>query len=127
MGGIKLHANYDEDAQSLVVQVQDTGAGIEVEDMQNLFSKFGRLHRTAEMNHDGIGLGLTIVKQIVEASGGRVSVQSEGAGHGSTFMFYMGMNSVAAENFDASFVHAHKLVEEGKNTKEYSESAHMIN
>ena len=73
-GWIKLRANYDEDAQSLVVQVQDTGAGIEAEDMQNLFSKFGRLHRTAEMNHDGIGLGLTIVKQIVQASGGSVSV-----------------------------------------------------
>ena len=93
MGEIKLRANYDEDAQSLVVQVQDTGAGIEAEDMQNLFSKFGRLHRTAEMNHDGIGLGLTIVKQIVEASGGSVSVQSLGAGHGSTFMFDMGMKT----------------------------------
>ena len=65
----------------------DTGTGIAQEDLGKLFSKFGKLHRTADLNHEGIGLGLTIVKQIVEKSGGRVSVASEGLGKGSTFTF----------------------------------------
>lgn len=58
----------------------DTGVGIAQEDLSKLFSKFGKLHRTASLNHEGIGLGLTIVKQIVEKSGGKVSVHSEGVG-----------------------------------------------
>ena len=66
--------------------------------MQRLFSQFGRLHRTAEMNNDGIGLGLTIVKQIVEASGGTVSVKSNGAGHGSSFIFDMVIKSVIRDS-----------------------------
>lgn len=43
------------------------------------------------MNHEGIGLGLTIVKQIVEASGGTISVASEGLGKGATFSFTLKM------------------------------------
>ena len=54
----------------LIVSVTDTGVGISTEDLPKLFTRFGKLHRSAEMNHEGIGLGLTIVKQIVESSGG---------------------------------------------------------
>ena len=65
-GTIEVKANYDVKSSNLIVHVKDTGAGIAPEDIPNLFSRFGKLHRTAEMNHEGIGLGLTIVKQIVE-------------------------------------------------------------
>jgi len=47
--------------QYLVVHVNDTGVGISAEDLPKLFNKFGKLQRTAEMNSEGIGLGLTIV------------------------------------------------------------------
>ena len=46
------------------------------------------------MNREGIGLGLTIVKQIVEKSGGKITVYSEGVGKGSTFSFNMKMNTI---------------------------------
>ena len=42
--------------------VSDTGVGIEANDIPKLFNKFGVLARTAEMNNEGIGLGLTIVR-----------------------------------------------------------------
>ena len=61
-------------------------------DLPKLFTRFGKLHRTAQMNSEGIGLGLTIVKQIVELSGGEVKVQSDGLGKGSTFGFSMQMS-----------------------------------
>ncbi len=44
------------------VQVIDSGMGICAEDIDSLFTRLGKLHRTAEINDEGIGLGLTIVK-----------------------------------------------------------------
>jgi len=48
------------------VHVKDTGVGINDEDIPKLFSRFGKLKRTAKMNSEGIGLGLTIVVKIIE-------------------------------------------------------------
>ena len=61
-GSITIKACYESASKSLVVHVVDTGTGIALEDQSKLFSKFGKLHRTADLNHEGIGLGLTIVK-----------------------------------------------------------------
>ena len=71
----------------------DTGTGIAKEDFPKLFTRFGKLHRTAIMNSEGIGLGLTMVKQIVESSGGQIAFESQGIGHGSNFCFSMTMDS----------------------------------
>lgn len=72
--------------------IKDTGAGIAPGDVPRLFTRFGKLHRTADLNHEGIGLGLSIVKQIVEQSGGSISVHSDGPGQGSLFCFSMKMD-----------------------------------
>ena len=77
--------------------MQDTGVGIAAEDMEKLFNRFGKLQRTAKMNCEGIGLGLTIVKQIVELTGGEVYVESSGVGRGSTFGFRMPMRAVRVD------------------------------
>ena len=61
-GSIEIKTSYREDLGLLVVHVVDTGAGIEEEDFPKIFTRFGKLHRTAKMNHEGMGLGLTIVK-----------------------------------------------------------------
>ena len=67
------------------------------EDFPKLFTRFGKLHRTAEMNSEGIGLGLTMVKQIVETGGGKVGVESDGIGKGSLFSFCMKMEQAEME------------------------------
>ena len=82
------------------VRIKDTGVGIDPEDIPKLFNRFGKLHRTAQMNHEGIGLGLTIVKQIVEKCGGTIKVISEGLGHGCVFFFSMKMRLFEAEESD---------------------------
>lgn len=46
----------------LQIVVQDTGVGIAPEEMPSLFTRFGKLLRTASVNKEGIGLGLNIVK-----------------------------------------------------------------
>ena len=77
------------------VAVRDTGVGIGPKEIPHLFKKFGKLYRTAEINSQGIGLGLLIVKQIVESNKGKVWVESEGPGHGSTFSFNMSLEKAA--------------------------------
>ena len=81
----------------LKIEVKDTGVGIEQRDIPNLFKKFGKLHRTAEMNNHGIGLGLLVVKQIVERQSGTLSVQSDGINRGSKFIFTLKMERVKLE------------------------------
>ena len=66
-GVIEVSAEYMYDTNMLCVTVKDTGAGVKPEDIPGLFTRFGKMHRTARINDDGIGLGLTIVKTIVEA------------------------------------------------------------
>ena len=63
--------------------------GIKAEDMHRLFTRFGKLQRTAKINSEGLGLGLTISKQIVETARGEIWATSEGANRGSTFAFTM--------------------------------------
>ena len=76
----------------LVVNVLDNGTGIAAEDFPKLFTRFGKLQRTAQINSEGIGLGLTMVKQIVESSGGAIGVDSLGIDKGSLFSFSMKMD-----------------------------------
>ena len=52
------------------------------------------------MNNEGIGLGLTIVKSIVEKSGGKVEVRSDGLGKGSIFKFSMKMPIIKQEDIE---------------------------
>ena len=47
------------------MHVLDSGCGIDPKDLPKLIGKFGKLGRTAKLNNDGFGLGLTIVKQII--------------------------------------------------------------
>ncbi|HEY8476838.1 MAG TPA: GAF domain-containing sensor histidine kinase [Chloroflexota bacterium] len=69
------------------VCVQDQGIGLRPEDIPLLFEPFRRLERMERHTLRGVGLGLFIVKGIVEAHGGRIWATSPGPGQGSTFCF----------------------------------------
>ena len=61
-----------------MIAIKDTGKGISPNEMPLLFTRFGKLMRTAGDYSDGLGLGLTIVKQIVDACQGSIKVDSAG-------------------------------------------------
>lgn len=88
-GGITI--KVDEGDDFVLIQVTDTGAGIEPDDQQRLFHKFGRLNNSYQTvaESGGTGLGLYIVKLYVEGMGGKIGVRSEGKGKGSTFWFIL--------------------------------------
>jgi PAS domain S-box-containing protein len=81
-GGKPIEITVEADAERVVLAVHDHGLGIPAEDQDRIFRRFERA--ASSRNYAGIGLGLWIVKQIVEALGGTVTVDSRPEG-GSTF------------------------------------------
>ncbi len=79
---VRISARRDGDR--LLISVADEGVGMEKEDLENLFQPFARTKSKATENEKSTGLGLTIVKQLIEAHGGMIRVESH-PGRGSTF------------------------------------------
>jgi signal transduction histidine kinase len=65
-----------------VLTVRDTGIGIEPQMLPRLFNVFAQADRSLERSRGGLGLGLAVVKGLVELHGGEVSAASEGLGRG---------------------------------------------
>ena len=86
-GEIRIRAAFDQRESMLKFDVCDTGKGIKQEEMDQLFKQFGKLLRTAEMNSEGIGMGLMICRNLVRLNHGQITVQSDGEDRGSTFTF----------------------------------------
>jgi len=79
---IRLHA----EGGNIIGEVHDTGIGIPPEDQERLFVEFFRAQKAKELGIQGTGLGLVIVKRVVEGVGGEITVQSE-LDHGTIFTF----------------------------------------
>ncbi len=71
--------------ENILIKVKDNGIGIKKEDIGKLFNRFIRAENAVKHRPDGSGLGLYVVKQIVELHKGRIWVESEGIDKGSTF------------------------------------------
>ncbi len=85
-GEISLGLRVDEKNEEFICVVQDTGEGIPDEDLPYIFDKLYRAQRSKGRPVEGSGLGLSIAKQIIQAHGGDIEVQSK-LGQGSIFTF----------------------------------------
>ncbi|HEX2972441.1 MAG TPA: PAS domain S-box protein [Tepidisphaeraceae bacterium] len=83
-GCIGINCQNDDQGQ-VVVQVSDSGIGIEAELMPRIFGAFEQGSRLLTREYGGLGLGLSIAKALAELHGGRISAHSEGRGKGATF------------------------------------------
>lgn len=81
-GRVRVEAFSDADA---VLRVIDTGVGIAEEMLGRVFELFAQADRSLERAEGGMGLGLTVVKSLVQLHGGTVVARSAGVGHGSEF------------------------------------------
>jgi signal transduction histidine kinase len=84
-GTIDVSLVTDSEKGKARIVIKDTGVGMSKETIANLFEKFTRARGASKINATGTGLGLFVAKQLVEGHKGRVWVESEGEGKGSTF------------------------------------------
>ena len=84
--GGRVCLKLEESKSQFEIQVMDTGEGIAPEFLPSVFNRFQQADASTTRRHGGLGLGLALVKQLVELHGGHVSAQSPGLGQGATFV-----------------------------------------
>ena len=80
---------------SVVITVRDTGAGIKPEFITHVFERFRQADASMTRRHGGLGLGLSIVKHLIEQHGGTVRAESAGEGLGSSFSIELPLSKAA--------------------------------
>ncbi|WFU72342.1 MULTISPECIES: DUF3369 domain-containing protein [unclassified Bradyrhizobium] len=83
--GGKIGVTVTHEGSDTIIRVSDEGAGLSPEDLGRLFGRFQRLSAKPTAGESSTGLGLSIVKRIIDMHGGEVTAESEGPGKGSTF------------------------------------------
>jgi signal transduction histidine kinase len=104
--GSEINITAELDDGKVKFSVQDYGIGIPPDKLDRVFERFYQVDGSTTRRHGGAGLGLTIVKQIIEAHGGRITVESE-LNKGTTFSFWL---SIDKEDSGESSLHSEKVV-----------------
>jgi CheY-like chemotaxis protein len=96
--GGRIALSTRREGDRVVISVADTGIGIPREALPEVFEMFTQVGRTRDRSQGGLGIGLALVRRLVELHGGRVTAVSPGPSEGSTFSVRLPL----AEEFDAS-------------------------
>jgi signal transduction histidine kinase/ActR/RegA family two-component response regulator len=83
-GGL-IELSVAREGEYAVISVRDNGSGIPREHLERVFEMFSQVNRTLDRSQGGLGIGLALVRSLVEMHGGTVSAESAGPGLGSTF------------------------------------------
>ena len=84
--GGRISISLQDYGDHAVVSVKDSGTGISAEMLPHIFEMFMQVDRNVPRSKGGLGIGLTLVKQLVEMHGGSIEARSAGLGHGSEFV-----------------------------------------
>ena len=94
--GGTIDVGLDKTPSGIMLTVADSGIGITPEFLPHVFERFRQADPSTTRRHGGLGLGLALVRQLVELHGGTVGVDSEGIGHGTTFRVELPTSKSAA-------------------------------
>jgi signal transduction histidine kinase len=94
--GGRIGLALGRDAQSAIVTVTDTGIGIPAEMLENVFDMFTQINRHSQQSQGGLGIGLTLVKRIVDLHDGSVHIRSGGEGQGTTVEIHLPLAAFGA-------------------------------
>jgi signal transduction histidine kinase/CheY-like chemotaxis protein len=87
--GGRIELSVERDGDAARIRVRDSGIGIAAEMLAHVFDAFAQADDSLDRRQSGLGLGLALVKTIVELHGGRVAAASAGLGHGSEFTLWL--------------------------------------
>ncbi|MBA2964333.1 PAS domain-containing protein [Ramlibacter sp. CGMCC 1.13660] len=95
--GGQVTVTLQREAATAVLTVADTGIGLAADHLAKIFDLFMQVDPSLERSRSGLGLGLTLARQLIEAHGGTVSVHSAGVGRGSEFVVRLPLPDMAIE------------------------------
>jgi CheY-like chemotaxis protein len=84
--GGQISLTVERAEQQILFRVQDNGPGLSPAMLTRIFDLFMQVEQTLNRAHGGLGIGLTLVRTLVELHGGSITAHSDGLGHGSTFV-----------------------------------------
>ena len=84
--GGHVRVTVERESGQAVLRVRDTGIGISADQLLRIFEMFTQIDTSLERSQSGLGIGLTLVKNLVELHGGTIEARSAGIGHGSEFV-----------------------------------------
>jgi signal transduction histidine kinase len=97
----RIHVMLDRINSHIELSVVDTGEGISPEFLPHLFERFSQSDASTTRKHGGLGLGLSIVKNLVELHGGSIRAHSAGEGRGATFIVHLPIRVTKATRDDS--------------------------
>ncbi len=100
--GGRISIRLDQEDEDFIVRVRDTGLGIPNSMLNSIFEPFTQINQSLDRAQGGLGIGLTLVKSIVEMHGGAVQVRSDGAEQGSEFTVRLPRTPVEARECSLS-------------------------
>ena len=100
--GGRVEVRLAREGSEVSIQVSDTGAGIDPEFLPHLFERFRQADSSSTRVHGGLGLGLALVRHLVEAHGGSVSAASDGPGRGARFTVRLPISAVRPRHVEAA-------------------------
>ncbi|HJT50573.1 MAG TPA: ATP-binding protein, partial [Nitrosospira sp.] len=84
--GGRIELSAERDGSEVIIRVRDNGVGLKSEALSEVFELFSQIGKTLDRSQGGLGIGLALVKRLVEMHNGSIVAESQGLGQGSTFV-----------------------------------------